>query len=727
MATVVGLLLLGFLAGTGFSHDSLDDGHGQYTFADFTARLHSRDTLSFTDINKIFEKLYFENCTSTGRKQDCNRCFSPSDLGLSSSTLLNATEFAAKSVAIVYYLTPGQNAGLANLSAVCNTSIAVPNNLFATIRSKYGANSSHGITTHALDGILQAINTTLGKNLSKKKCFNAESITEGVHASSGHSEHGGHKEETLDEHDFEHACASIVSHLYQGYCIGESHHDHDHAKNLPDKKFFLDYLYKNKQYLDEDDLSKIAKKLGIAINAKPSSESHDGHSHKRKRRAAEATPTTATPHNQTCFTLDQMLEVFGIDHAIGASRLYFKELCPAFIQQAISGSCAAKASATKKEDAEMAKVWGYGFLAVTIISLVSILGVVTIPLMDKTFYKKVLALLVSLAVGTLAGDGVLHLIPHAFGLHKHEEDGAQDHDHNNAYIWKAVVVLASIYIFFVFEVLMHFGLKKRVHSHSHVDVEIPGPNIHNLSVKRKCSKLEHHEGTPPADDEDEEQKDIVLTNVVVKENGHTAENGTTPIAPKQPHHKKESLMKALSRKSVFKANGEDEEKPSGISSVAWMIIIGDTIHNISDGLAIGAAFSEGGSSGISGGISTSIAVFCHELPHELGDFAVLLTAGMSVKMALLANLLSACSCYLGLIIGIVIGQQMEVRLWIFAVAGGMFIYVALVDMLPDLMHSESLQTDTWKTFLLQNIGILTGFALMLIIAVFEEDLMATKF
>ena len=56
-----------------------------------------------------------------------------------------------------------------------------------------------------------------------------------------------------------------------------------------------------------------------------------------------------------------------------------------------------------------------------------------------------------------------------------------------------------------------------------------------------------------------------------------------------------------------------------ISAVAWMIIIGDTLHNISDGLAIGAVFSEGGKSGISGGISTSIAVFCHELPHELGN------------------------------------------------------------------------------------------------------------
>ena len=59
-----------------------------------------------------------------------------------------------------------------------------------------------------------------------------------------------------------------------------------------------------------------------------------------------------------------------------------------------------------------------------------------------------------------------------------------------------------------------------------------------------------------------------------------------------------------------------------ISNVAWMIIIGDTLHNLSDGLAIGAAFSVGGNSGISGGISTSIAVFCHELPHELGKCEV---------------------------------------------------------------------------------------------------------
>ena len=57
-------------------------------------------------------------------------------------------------------------------------------------------------------------------------------------------------------------------------------------------------------------------------------------------------------------------------------------------------------------------VWGYGFAAVTIISLTSLVGVATIPLLGKKIYKKILAMLVALAVGTLTGDSLLHLIPH---------------------------------------------------------------------------------------------------------------------------------------------------------------------------------------------------------------------------------------------------------------------------------------------------------------------------
>lgn len=61
-------------------------------------------------------------------------------------------------------------------------------------------------------------------------------------------------------------------------------------------------------------------------------------------------------------------------------------------------------------------------------------------------------------------------------------------------------------------------------------------------------------------------------------------------------------------------SGHVHSAPESMSSVAWMVVMGDGLHNFTDGMAIGAAFS----ANIAGGFSTAIAVFCHELPHELG-------------------------------------------------------------------------------------------------------------
>ena len=113
---------------------------------------------------------------------------------------------------------------------------------------------------------------------------------------------------------------------------------------------------------------------------------------------------------------------------------------------------------------------------------------------------------------------------------------------------------------------------------------------------------------------------------------------------------------------------------------AYMVIFGDGIHNLADGLAIGAAFSESYTSGL----STSIAVLCHELPHEVGDFAMLLKAGMSVKQAVCYNILSSFLAFIGMILGRFLGDLNFLTPWIFMATAGVFLYVALVDMIPEL-------------------------------------------
>jgi len=68
--------------------------------------------------------------------------------------------------------------------------------------------------------------------------------------------------------------------------------------------------------------------------------------------------------------------------------------------------------------------------------------------------------------------------------------------------------------------------------------------------------------------------------------------------------------------------------PNSVSAVAWMVIMGDGIHNLCDGLAIGAAFTNS----IAGGFSTSVAIFCHELPHEIGKRFVPVTVNCLTRV-----------------------------------------------------------------------------------------------
>lgn len=128
-------------------------------------------------------------------------------------------------------------------------------------------------------------------------------------------------------------------------------------------------------------------------------------------------------------------------------------------------------------------------------------------------------------------------------------------------------------------------------------------------------------------------------------------------------------------KTVTEIINGDADEETHIKTVAWIIIIGDSLHNFIDGVSIGTAFVKS----FHTGAVISLAIICEEFPHELGDFAILINSGMSVKKALFFNFLSATTCYFGVMLGILLGE-ISWDSYIFAFAAGIFLYVAFGDM-----------------------------------------------
>ena len=146
-------------------------------------------------------------------------------------------------------------------------------------------------------------------------------------------------------------------------------------------------------------------------------------------------------------------------------------------------------------------------------------------------------------------------------------------------------------------------------------------------------------------------------------------------------------------------HGEDE-KSNNIHPVGKLVLVSDGIHNIGDGIIIGASFLIN----IPLGVATAIAVAFHEIPQEVGDFTVLLHSGYSRGRALLLNFISAITAVFGVLIAFVLGQASEIFImWILPIAAGGFIYIAVADLIPELHRTKDI-----KHSMLQIAGIIIG-------------------
>jgi zinc and cadmium transporter len=120
-----------------------------------------------------------------------------------------------------------------------------------------------------------------------------------------------------------------------------------------------------------------------------------------------------------------------------------------------------------------------------------------------------------------------------------------------------------------------------------------------------------------------------------------------------------------------------------------LILIGDAFHNFADGVVIAAAFLVD----VRAGVLATIAVVGHEIPHEIGDFMILLNAGFSRRKALLFNLAAGASAVLGGALGYAVLERAQPLLpYALAIAAASFLYIALSDLLPEMMRRTSLRT-----------------------------------
>lgn len=238
----------------------------------------------------------------------------------------------------------------------------------------------------------------------------------------------------------------------------------------------------------------------------------------------------------------------------------------------------------------MSTIWIYSLLSVAVVSLISLVGILTLSIKLERL-RKILIYLISFSAGALIGDAFIHLLPEIV-----EESGGFE-------VKISLYVISGIVISFVIEKFIHWR-------HCHL-----------------------------------------------------------PITAEHKH------------------------------PFAWMNLFGDSMHNLIDGMIIGAAYLVS----IPVGIATTIAVILHEIPQEIGDFGVLIHGGFSVKKAIFLNFLTALTAVIGTVVVLIFGSYAENAVFfLIPFAAGNFIYIASTDMIPEL-HKE--------TAVSKSIGQLISFAL----------------
>ncbi|ORY98406.1 Zinc/iron permease [Absidia repens] len=300
-----------------------------------------------------------------------------------------------------------------------------------------------------------------------------------------------------------------------------------------------------------------------------------------------------------------------------------------------------------------------------------------------------LSTLVSFAVGGLLGDVFLHLLPHAFGGGHGGHSGGHHHHHhgsasvdgdNKQNVLVGLGIFGGFFFFFAMDRTMRMLNGGDGHGHVH------GTNFHSA-------------------DQAVDDKQLDANNKATNDNERLRQRKKT----KTDNNKNDDL------------NGEMKPPVSTIKLTAYLNLLADFTHNLTDGLAMAASFYASPAVGA----TTAVAVFFHEIPHEIGDYALLLQSGFSKQRAMMAQFTTAGGAFLGTMIGIFIeevavntthhhhhhhhrglaGTRLQWADLVIPMTAGGFLYIATVGVIPDLLDGKRNKIQVAREFAAMGIGM----------------------
>eukprot|EP00095_Tigriopus_kingsejongensis_P001093 maker-scaffold193_size270907-snap-gene-1.21 protein:Tk01093 transcript:maker-scaffold193_size270907-snap-gene-1.21-mRNA-1 annotation:"histidine-rich membrane protein ke4 homolog 2-like" len=339
-----------------------------------------------------------------------------------------------------------------------------------------------------------------------------------------------------------------------------------------------------------------------------------------------------------------------------------------------------------EEHPSKSDVWIQALLSTLAISLAPFVILFFFNLDNSKEKQGQLKVLLSFASGGLLGDAFLHLIPHAImaqearqgdqgghghshGSHGHSHDG-EGHSHD---MTVGLGVLGGILAFLVVEKVVRI-YSDGGHGHSHGGDSKP-KEVKNDS-EGKTKKESPKKKDKKSDDETEESK-------------------SKDDEKKKDQDKKEPQVKEV-----------EEVRVAG-----YLNLFADFFHNFTDGLAIGASFLAGRSIGW----VTTFTILFHEIPHEIGDYAILIQSGVKPFKAKCLQLLTAVGAFAGCVCSLLAeGVDETVTAFILPFTAGGFIYIATVSVIPELLEGATL-----KQSIVEILALLAGVLMMVIIAQYE--------